>query len=398
MTPDSFDRRFLLHRFLSKFAQSIGFVFGALLLYEKTHSVLAVLLLGLAEHTVSLLIKSAGLQIIIRIIRKVGARKVAAASLGIAGANACILYLLPFHTPQFYIIILAFACIHSIASSTYHVISNTLQYQSIGRAPAPRGKSAQFVIVQLGAGLSAGALGLLLNSKDSLLLLFAFSATATFLSMATFPRDAAFGPLPDIRFRHTFRKVSPQGILANINPDHRLLHVGLPLFLALTFSAERSASVAGASAMITIVLAAAIGSANDRANRFALVLLACALIAGWASLAAAESLRSFTIASAAIGVASSLLTVNRESLLGTEVAGRSAPLEATLAIEFARHCGIWISHCLMLAIFLWRGTIPQQLFALGALFVIPKIAYCLWPPGSASGRGQASDRHCTEDP
>ena len=85
----------------------------------------------------------------------------------------------------------------------------------------------------------------------------------------------------------------------------------------------------------------------------------------------------FIIFGILIGLSENIIDTAREAGLGREVSNSSQPIEATVAVEFARSLGGVIAYIVLILTYLVFHSIWQPVMVLGALFIIPKAAYAL---------------------
>src|SRR3989344_1400173 len=296
-------RRYLLHSFFHKFTERLFFAFGALLIFAKTGSLFWTLMFALVGHVGTILLKSGGFPWLIKLFRSMG--MVRGMTLGLflkAGALAAIFYIDPGYA-FFYHIILALSVVSNVGNTLYVTGANALMFEVIGVSGTPGRSSAQIAIFHTISGLLAAAMGILLGNQD--VFLYSFLVGGAALLVSTLPLwGIATPPIPAVSFRANLKKISLSMFFANVNPDHEISVMGLPLVIfVLSASLQKSIWITAAIAIAGILVAYGAGWLRDHhGSWFSWLALSVGIVA-WAAYGFVDTPIGFLIPSIFAGLA-----------------------------------------------------------------------------------------------
>jgi len=369
--------KYLIHTFLHKFTEKLFFVFGSLLLYTKTESLLYVLLFFLTAKATSIFIRSVGLPLFFGLIKRFSMYVVLNIAVVFMAISFISLFYIPTSSTSFIYIFLGVAILKSVSNSIYVIISNTIMFNEIGLSNLPGKYTALVSIVQTSGGILSVLLGIFLNLRGDFLFLFIIAGVMLFGSVLPL-RGMKLPTLHTTSFKKCFCKLSSPAILANINPSHTLQVVGLPLIIMLVFtSINTSIWISAIAAIATMIISYVTGSFKDGRkkylNKFALVLFFIVWI--WYGFANSEI--QFIFLGIVGGLAATIIRVGRNARLSREITNTKQPLESTIAIEFSRGIGGFLGVLTLFIAYSITNTLPQMILVLGALFMLPKAIYAI---------------------
>lgn len=378
MTDSQIRKRYLFHTLFHKFTEELFFAFGALLIYAKTGSILGTLLFAVIGHVGTLLIKSAGFASAITLFRKWGL--VSSMTFGLllkVIALGGIFYLSP-ESAYFYPILFSLHILENAGNTLYVFGASAIMLEVIGAAKAPGHSSAQIKALHIFSGLLAALTGVWLNSQGSFLSSFLIGGAV--LLGSTIPlRGLPTPQLPQLSFRQNLRSISLPLFLANMNPNHQMKVIGLPLIiLSLSASLDTSIMITAGVAIAGIMASYIAGWVRDHHGSWMVWLALVAGILGWGAYGFVNTAQGFLLASIVVGLATEVIGVGREARMAIDLKGNL--LGGTMAFEFARTLGTFIGSSILLIAYVATGSLPQALLAIGGLFLIPKAIYAVGSP------------------
>lgn len=370
-------KKYLAHEFLYKFNQTLFFTFGALLLYTKTQSILAVLIFGLITKITAILIRSIGFKFSLNILNRFGLMKVMSIGVFIEALAYSTIYFIDPLLTNFYLILFSLAVFKQIGHSFYINISNSILHKAVGNSHTPGRFASGVSIVKLLSGILSALTGYILNIQGNFLFLFLIGSIAILASIIPL-YGLKFKKIKIKSFKECLKKISIPAFIANVNPEHELKVTALPIIIMLLYSSiDVSIWISAVVAISTIAIAYIAGIYKDgRKNWFTLTALIINVIV-WLRYGFVSSQIEFIVLGAILGLSGIVLTIGREAKLSREIVNTGTPIESSIIIEFARGIGMAISFLILIPAFLITGTIPQKLLTLGALFILTKGIYAL---------------------
>jgi hypothetical protein len=182
----------------------------------------------------------------------------------------------------------------------------------------------------------------------------------------------------NFNFTNSWKNLSWKAILANVNPDHNFVIFALPLFFVQFFgSIDISIWIVGTTAILSAIFTYYAGILKD-AKRSSIYILAMIVnIAVWIGYGTLSSIGAFVILGILLNVSSSIIDAGREAKLSRETQNAQDTTETVIAMEFARSVGGVIGYLILIISFSLYLYIPQSIFLLGALFVLPRGLYAI---------------------
>jgi len=368
---------YLLHGFLQNFTQTAFYIFGSLLLYVKTGSVLIVLIYGLIQSVVAVLIKSWLIEKYLKLVQRVGFIPTIGGSLLLNGISLIALFYLKIHGPLSLILLFSIGLVYSAGNASYWMLSNSLMFNYVGSSKSPGQYSAHYSTMTIISTGLAGFAGLFLNFQNNFLLLFILSGIMLVASIIPLHYITP-PPIQVVSSRECIKKLSRGAFWANCNPDHQITTTAIPLIILFLFgSLSESIWINVTVALLTIICVYAVGKSKDRDNNRLLWFGAIALFLSFIFYGFIKTPTQFIILGVIFGIAGGIVGTAREARLGREVANTTKPIETTVAVEFVRSLGELIGSVILVGTFLLFGKLWQPILIIGCLAVLPKIIYAL---------------------
>lgn len=370
-------KHYLLHAFLQNFTETGFFIFGSLLIYSKTRSLLLLLLFGMVKKSTDLLLKSLLVKQFLKFVQATSAIFVMKLSLFLWGVSLISLFLLDVHGGFSLVMLFVIAALYAVSNSSYWILSNAFMFEYVGGSALPgRYSSYLFMTITL-SSLLAGLSGLLLNLNDNFVILFVLMGGMLLLSM--FPLHY-LKPLPVkvVSFKECLKKISPAAFWANVNPEHDLITTAVPLTILFIFgSLSKSATISALATLITIIFVYLVGRNKDSNSNRLVWMGVIALVSTLVLYGFIKTPAQFLILGVIWGISKTVVNTSREARLGREVFNSSEPIQATVVVEFARSFGGFISHSVLILTLAFAGSLWQPILMLGAVFVLPQVLYAL---------------------
>jgi len=130
-------KTYLLHAVLLGFTEMSFYIFGSLLFYLKTGSVISTLFFGLTLKAVALVIKSVLVRPFLKMVKRLGVIRVMVISVFIWGTAAVSLFLINVHSPDSLFLFFLAGVVYATAHSCYWMLSNAFGFQFIGSSNIP---------------------------------------------------------------------------------------------------------------------------------------------------------------------------------------------------------------------------------------------------------------------
>jgi hypothetical protein len=369
-------RYYLLHSFLQNFTQYAFFIFGSLLIYEKTQSIGLTLVYYLLGGIASVLVKSVFVKSYLRVVKKIGVVRTIAQTMVIGAISVAGLYFVNIQGHGL-ILLMILGVIYSIANSCYWILSSTLYFNYSGISETPGKMTSYNFIATILASVTVSIVALVLHFDNNFLLLFIMMGL--FLLASIIPLKFLTPPMVDpVSFKECSAQLSTAGFWSNINPEHTITTNGIPLIiLGLFGSLSKSIDISIIVAIFTILLVYGAGKNKDRnSNRMlwpAIIIVSItAIIYGFIKTPIA-----FIYIGIIYNLAYSIIDAGRDTGLSREVSNSQNPLQTTVAIEFARSVGGLIGNVVLIGTYLIFHTVWQPVLILAVLFTIPRAFYAL---------------------
>jgi MFS family permease len=377
MKSESIYKRYLLHSFMQWFGQSLFINFGVLLIYEKTGSLFLTLLFGVVDHGADALMKSLGIGLYSRLLRKIGAAPIMLIGTSIAALSILGLYFFRGDMPYSTIYLFALAAILGMGSAMYWVTSHAIILNSMGQHKSTGQRASLLTTVRQCATIAGAGVTILFQHYANLNSILLVGGVV--LLVSTLPLRGVQLKIKDhVRFSHVMKALSWRDIVGNNNSLSVIRVVALPLILFFLFdSVERSVTVTAVSAIGAILFALLSGYFKDKKKIFLNVVAAIASVVVWALYGFAEVPIMFLVLGVADRYLNSIVDVGQMSRLSREVANRHTPLESAAAMEFGRGLSSTITGLALLVIFLLVGDLPQSTLWLGVVLVLPTAIYAI---------------------
>lgn len=367
---------YLWHELLRHLGMFVFYSFGALLFFELTGSIASVFMIGCVYFATGILSRSITLPLFLYIKDKIGVVAFMGIGLAIvAGVNGLLFVLgASDNTPlsTFFILMI----VSSIGTGMYWTFSNIIKLTNIGTSASPGMYSSYLVIARLIASVVATVVGLVLSFNDHFLVLLALSAIILFISLIPLTKMNGLNHKESFRLRNIFTRMTPLALLANIRLTPELVNYGIPLFFLMTYeSVPKSVLLTGLSYIIAITLSYYVGKCVDHKNRMLIIVSIILVMLSFFLFTQTDSASLLVMLAALIGTCRKSIKIGSNTRLGKEIAQSHSKIEFIAGIEVARNLGSSLTLVLLLICFLWFGTIPQLLFALGAIMIIPDALY-----------------------
>jgi hypothetical protein len=377
MKAESIYKRYLLHSFMQWFGQSMFVNFGVLLIYEKTGSLFLTLLFGVVDHGTDALLKSLGIGLYSRLLRKIGAAPIMLIGTSIAALSILGLYFFRGDMPYSTVYLFGLAAALGAGSAMYWVTSHAIILNSMGLHKATGQRASLLTTVRQFATIAGAGLTILFQHYASLNLILLIGGLV--LLVSTLPlRGVELKIKNHVRFSHVIRALSWRDIIGSNSSLSVIRIVALPLIIFFLFeSIERSVTVTAISAIGAILFALLSGYFKDRRKGFLNVIAAIGSVVVWVLYGFAEVPIMFLVLGVADRYLNSIIDVGQMSRLSREVANRHTPLESAAAMEFGRGLSSTLMGAVLLIIFLVVGNLPQATLWLGALLVLPIAVYAI---------------------
>lgn len=368
---------YLLHAVLLGFTEMSFYIFGSLLFYLKTGSVINTLFFGLTLKAVALVIKSVLVKPFLKMVKSLGVIQVMVVSIFIWGAAAISLFLIKVTGLDSLFLFFMAGAVYAAAHSCYWMLSNAFGFKFIGQSKIPGQYSSYWQIATILAGASASLAGLFLHlDHNFLLLLFLMGCM---LVASAIPLKYVMAPeVKVVSFNDCARVISVHGFWANINPEHDMTTVAVPLIILFTFgSLSKSIWISVTVALITMLFAYLVGHAKDRRSNKLPALGGITLALGMVAYGFIKSPLAFVVVGVLVGVGTSMVDTAREACAGRELTNNQDAIAGTIAIEFARSFGGFVGELTLIVSYIIVGSLWQPILILGAFSVLPKVFYAI---------------------
>ncbi len=368
---------YLLHAFLQNFTQLAFFIFGSLLIYEKTHSIELTLLYSFLGQVSSVLIKSVFVGRYLRLVQRVGIVRVVAGTMLFGGICLTGLFFLNINGNSGIILLLLLGMVYGGINSCYWMLSNAFYFNYSGGSQTPGKFTSYNFIITLLAGTTVSLAALVLHLDHNFLLLFLLMGVFLLASIVPLKFLTPL-PLQPVSFRKCLKTISKQAFWANVNSEHSFTTTAVPLIILFLFgSLGKSINISVIVALATMLLVYAAGKNKDKNSNVILwpslfVVIILSIVYGFI-----QSPEAFVIVGIIYGLAYNMVDASRDACLSREVSNSQNPIQATVAVEFARSLGGLIGEGVLLSTYLIFHSLWQPVLALGVLFIIPKAFYAL---------------------
>lgn len=368
---------YLLHVFLQEFAEMSFFVFGSLLFYLKTSSVINTLFFGLTLKATALIVKSVLVRPFLLLVKFVGVTRIMTLSLLVWGLTLISFFFIHVKDTPSLMLFFLVGIIFSIFNSCYWMLSNAFGFKFLGLSNTPGQYSSFWQIIIVLSSASVSAIGLLLHLDHNFLLLLV--VMGLMLVASILPLKYMIPPsVQVVSFDDCVKKLSSHGFWANVNPEHDMTTTGVPLIILLTFgSLSKSIWISILVALITVLFVYLAGMTKDNRNNKLAGLAGLALVAGLILYGFARTPLTFILVGVLVGASNSVVDTAREAGLGRELTNGQDAIAGTIAIEFARSFGGFLGELILVISYLITGTLWQPILIVGAITVLPKIFYAL---------------------
>lgn len=379
----SVHKRYLVHSFLVKVGLSITDLYGGFVLYEITHSIVAVLGIFSIAYVAGFLARLYGLVFLLPIQRRFGGIWIIAFSL--AGIMAVDLLLFVFKsslTSNFAVLSVLMSFWMAI-SGAYYLFANTIKFSAIGSHALPGSYSSYLEIGRALSTIAVSCLALWLNANNNLLLILVCAAVPLALSLIPL-RGIPF--LTDKTSYQTFSvsrmwsRLSKRAQVANFSYDavNEFVNPIVPLYLILIYAGSTSVpvSITGTALIASTFLLYAGGILKDRENPVFIGVASILLILAFLLVPFVAHTYLIGLLLLLIGMCRGLIGTGFDAEIGQEVSESGNPLEAIAVLETMRSLG-GVMVAVTLVIYLVAGTFPLVLFALGSLVVVPYALYAI---------------------
>ncbi len=370
-------RRYTFHVFLRHLSLTLFFSFGALLIYERTHSIFWVLMFGLIANMAGLFIRSFGIAILWKAFMRFGAQVFMAGGLVLLSLSLFGLFYLdpafPFFVPALVLIAIA----HDFGAGLYWIPSNALLWKTVGSLSLPGRYSAIISIVKTTAVVLGAILGLFFNVHAIFLLLFPLAGCILLASIIPL-RGIPVVPETGLSLRRALNSISPAAFLGNMELHVPIRLTVLPLIVFLISSSlSTSIGVVGIAAIGQAVFAYLTGKYKDRNDPFLNTFAIIGLVLIWIIYAFVSVPAWFIVLGIIAGILDDIVSTGREARLSRDVANTGRAVEATIAIEIARQIGPALIFAFLLLVYSVTGTLPQSLLVLGGILLLPVGIYAI---------------------
>lgn len=376
ITLNGNEKRYLLHELLRHLGLFIFYAFGALLFYEITGSIAAAFILGLVYFGSSVISLFLFIPLFLKIKDVIGVVGVMGIGLGIVAAVNAAFFMVSDIGPVSLAVLIGLLIISSFGSGMYWVFSNIIKLKNVGNSSKPASYSSYLVIARIIAAVIASFVGIVLSFQDHFSILFVISSVLLFISLVPLFGMTDINHKETFRLRRVFRKVPLLTLAANFRIIPEMTNYGIPLFFLLTFmSLPKSVFVTGVSLMVAAALSYLVGRYKDHGNNALIIISFFLAVVGFLAFTQATSIVTFIIIVSILGVSKKALRVGSSARLGREIVARDNALEFMFGLEIMRNLGSVVALALMLALFLIFNDLPQWMFALGVIFIIPEALY-----------------------
>ena len=373
-------------RFFTSLSLGLYFVFGSLLIYDKSHSITVTLLFNLVNYAGLILLDSICLPITQKIINVLGPKKCMTAGLLVLSFSYIFLFAISPLTSHFIFWLLAIALLNSIGSNFYWLFSNTTYYLLIGNSLRPASFSALLSTNSTLAGIAAVIIGLLFNYQKNIDGIFLsqgviLAAAIISLLLMNLPR-----PVYKIKFPDYLKKLSFFEHLAAMELNHELATTALPLVILLSFqSISKSFVINGIVAAGTIFIINIAGYLKDKNSNALIYVSSIISMVGWLLYAFIHTAASFIVIGILVGFGYQIVSTIFDGRLGRQFSNSGRGLEMQLSFNFSQILGRIIIILMLLFIYLLTHNISQMILISGAVFLLPKIIYDLRSIDSPKG-------------
>lgn len=370
-------KTYLLHVVLLCFTEMSFYIFGSLLFYLKTGSVINTLFFGLTLKIVALIIKSVLVRPFLRLVKAVGVIRIMIISLFVWGASTVTLFLINVKGPDSLLLFFLAGVVYAAAHSCYWMLSNAFGFNYIGLSDIPGQYSSYWQIAVILAGASASLAGLFLHLDHNFLLLLLLMGFM--LVASTIPLRYIISPeVKIVSFNDCVKVISVHGFFANVNPEHDLTTVAVPLIILFAFgSLSTSIYISVIVALATMLLAYLVGKAKDHHNNKLPMVGGLVSVFAMIAYGFIHTPVAFVIVGVLVGLSTSMLDTSREACAGRELTNNQDAIAGTIAIEFARSFGGFLGDLALIVSYLVIGSLWQPILILGAISVLPKVFYAI---------------------
>lgn len=372
-----FFKRVLLNKFFGHYSFSVFFTFGALLVFEKTGSVIAALVFFLLLTFAKFISRTIGLRVYTSIAGKIGAFWTMALGILISSLISFLIFFIELDSVTSLAIFYLLPIILGFWRPFYTNVANALYYVAVGSSKWPGGSSSKLLIAEITSTILAVFTGFLLNQLDNFLFLFILQGVLFTFSMLPL-RGVYLPSVKPMSLSLGFKRLSKKLIFANINPDHELRVTALPLIIAVFFgSIDTSIIVVSLVVLVNAFISYVAGKLKDKKSKTLSVIAALAISLSWVVYGFASTEFLFVV----LGIIQSLFTVviqiGRQARMSREVVNAGNGWESTVAIEAARSFGAFLSILIMVIIYYFTHSLPQTLLITGAFWILPMAYYAI---------------------
>lgn len=370
-------RIYLLHAVLQSFTEQSFYVFGSLLFYLKTGSVINTLFFGLTLKLTAVIVKSVFVKSFLQLVKSVGVVPIMIASLFLWSVSLGALFFIHADSHQGLVLFFLTGVVYSIGHSGYWMLSNAFGFSFIGLSKVPGRYSAYWQIAIILATLSASVAGLLLHLDHNFLVMLFLMGIMLVISIIPL-RYIDSPPVTVVSFTECIQKISTHGLLSNINPEQTMRTTAVPLIILFTFgSLSKSIWISVVVAVVTMTCVYLAGRAKDHQNNITIGLAGVSLIIGILLYGFIHSPLAFVLIGILVGVSLAMVDTAREAGAGRELTNNRDAIAGTIAIEWARSFGGFIGMIILIIAYLITGTLWQPILVVGAFTLLPKISYAI---------------------
>ena len=368
--------KYLLHAGLRNFGFYFVYGFGALLFYDITKSIPLVLLFGITYYGAGVVSRSLCVPTLLSLKRSVGVVGVMGIGLLIFSFMNVLIFLVSQGMFSTNMALFPILIVSGLSTGMYWLFSNIIKLANIGLSDHPGVYSAHLVVTRIIAAILATVIGIILSFEDHFTILFLISSVLLLFSLIPLARMTDLEHKDSFSFNRIFSHISPIALFSNFRLNPVVMTYGVPLFLLLNnMSLPESVLITGASYVVAAVFSHAIGHVIDHQHRSLVTISGLMIVVGYILFILVSSPMLFVLSLSIIGVATKSLRVATDTRLGKEMVKSKNNLEFMSGIEVMRNVGSAVAIAVFLIIFLAFQTLPQIIFILGAVFVIPDLLY-----------------------
>jgi len=365
---------YLAHKFFSNFTLNLFFIFWALLIYEKTGSMLLTLLFYLLHYLSILATISVLLNIFVYVLNKYKIKITMIIWLLLVSLSYILLFTVPSNAYLYEWILFFIAFIMAVWSSFYYIPFNTINFTLIWNSNKPWIWASFLSSNSIFAWIIASFLAISMNITNNIKLLLLFAWVSLLISCILLYFISIPHNKLDIKFSSFIRLIPFKDSFAFMELSHEMKNIWLPIVAFYLFwSLWTSIEVSSFIALWTIITIFFAGHLKDKNNNLFLIISSIIGLLCRFSFWLVSDKISFVVLGIIIWLTYKVINTNFEANFWRKLSNSSTKLEFSLANDFSKISWRVIVILVLLWLYFLTNSVSQYVLVLWWLFLIPKI-------------------------